>query len=76
MNGGYDSPVGITSVEDLQGINYNPGAYDGFHKAHPTMPLYGSETASAVSTRGIYTTDRSSAGRYQGDRVKGLRQRL
>ena len=54
MNGGYDSPVGITSVEDLQGINYNPGAYDGFHQAHPNMPLYGSETSSEVGTRGVY----------------------
>lgn len=57
MNGGYDSPVGISSVEDLQGINYNPWGYDGFHKAHPTQPLYGSETGSTVSTRGIYAND-------------------
>ncbi len=57
MNGGYDSAVGITSVEDLQGINYNPGAYDWFHKAHPAMALYGSETGSAVSTRGQYAND-------------------
>jgi beta-galactosidase len=70
MNGGYDSAVGITSVEDLQGINYNPGAYDGFHKAHPTMPLYGSETASTVSTRGVYTTTKFG-GRYEGEESKG-----
>jgi beta-galactosidase len=55
MNGGYDSPVGITSVEDVQGVNYNPGAYAPFHQAHPQMPLFGSETASTVSTRGVYT---------------------
>ena len=62
MNAGYGSPVGITSVEDLQGINYNPGAYDGFHKAHPTMPLFGSETASTVSTRGVYSWDKFTTG--------------
>ncbi len=35
MSGGYDSLKGISGVEDLQGVNYNPGAYDWFHKAHP-----------------------------------------
>ena len=70
MNGGYDSAVGISSVEDLQGINYNPGAYDRFHQAHPTMPLYGSETASQVSTRGVYTSDKFD--RYYGDQTKGF----
>ena len=68
MNGGYDSLVGISSVEDLQGINYNPGAYDRFHKAHPTQPLYGSETASAVSARGVY--DWKPFDRYFGDQEK------
>ncbi len=67
MNGGYDSAVGITSVEDMQGINYNPGAYDGFHKAHPAMPLYGSETGSTVSARGIYTSEHWD--RYYGDQA-------
>jgi beta-galactosidase len=56
MNGGWGS--GITFVEDLQGINYAPGAYAGFHEKFPDMPLYGSETASAVSTRGEYVNDR------------------
>ena len=69
MNGGYDSAVGITSVEDLQGINYNSGGYDGFHKAHPTMPLYGSETSSEVGTRGIYAT--TQFDHYQGEPSKG-----
>lgn len=55
MNGGWGH--GITFVEDLQGINYSPGSYDDFHRNFPTMPLYGSETASTVSTRGIYAND-------------------
>ena len=55
MNGGWGQ--GITNVEDLQGINYSPGAYDGFHRGHPDMPLYGSETASEVGTRGEYVND-------------------
>ncbi len=55
MNGGWGS--GISNVQDLQGANYNPGGYDGFHKQFPKMPFYGSETASAVSTRGEYVND-------------------
>ena len=70
MNGGYESAVGITSVEDLQGINYNSGGYDGFHKAHPTMPLYGSETSSEVGTRGVYTATKFD--NYQGDPARGF----
>lgn len=73
MNGGYDTLNGISGVEDLQGINYNPGAYDGFHRAHPTIPLYGSETASQVSTRGIYGPDTFKIDNitYLGDQAKG-----
>ncbi len=56
MNGGWG--LGFSRVEDLQGCNYNPGGYDRFHETHPNMPMYGSETASAVSTRGIYANDR------------------
>jgi beta-galactosidase len=31
---------------------------DGFHKQHPEKPIYGSETASTIATRGIYQTDK------------------
>ncbi|HWD39373.1 MAG TPA: beta-galactosidase GalA [Fimbriimonas sp.] len=55
MNFGWGH--GITLVEDLQGINYSPSAYDDFHKKFPKMPMYGSETMSTVSTRGIYEND-------------------
>jgi len=48
---------GISTVEDLQGVNYHPQVYNQFHLAHPNMPLFGSETSSAVGTRGIYATD-------------------
>lgn len=72
MNGGYDSPVGISSVEDVQGINYNPGGYAGFHSSHPNMPLFGSETASTVATRGIYSLDTFHTDKdYTGVQPKG-----
>src|SRR6185369_6694594 len=32
--------------------------YVKYHLAHPEKPLFGSETASTVSTRGIYETDK------------------
>lgn len=55
MNGGWGE--GISLVEDLQGCNYNPGGYDDYHKRFPEQPVYGSETASEVGTRGEYVND-------------------
>jgi len=42
---------------DVMGFNYNLKVHDDWHKAHPKKPSVGSETASTVSTRGIYSTD-------------------
>jgi beta-galactosidase len=42
---------------DVMGFNYNLGVIDDWHKAHPKKPSVGSETASTVCTRGIYSTD-------------------
>src|SRR5439155_2840070 len=42
----------------LQGINYGIEEYDRFHRSFPKLPVFGSETASTVSTRGIYANDR------------------
>jgi beta-galactosidase len=43
---------------DVMGFNYNLKVHDDYHKAHPKQPSVGSETASTVSTRGIYITDK------------------
>ena len=43
---------------DVMGFNYNLAAHDPWHKTHPKKPSVGSETASTVSTRGIYSTDK------------------
>jgi beta-galactosidase len=43
---------------DVMGFNYNLKVHDDWHKNHPKTPSVGSETASTVSTRGIYSTDR------------------
>ena len=39
---------------DLYGFNYKPHLYASFRDSHPGKPLYGSETASCISTRGYY----------------------
>ncbi len=54
-NFGYDR--GIVDVTDLFGFNYNIGAYESVRRRLPNTRLFGSETASAVSTRGIYEND-------------------
>jgi beta-galactosidase len=43
---------------DVMGFNYNLKVHDAWHKNHPKTPSVGSETASTVSTRGIYSTDK------------------
>jgi beta-galactosidase len=43
---------------DVMGFNYNLKVPDEWHKAHPKKPSVGTETASTVSTRGIYSTDK------------------
>lgn len=39
---------------DFFGWNYKWYAYARFHQVHPSIPLFGSETASTVSSRGEY----------------------
>lgn len=51
----------INDMLDLVGFNYaNGGTYDSYHSAHPASILFGSETSSAVRTRGVYHTPTAS----------------
>jgi beta-galactosidase len=52
-----DNKQGVSEALDIIGFNYNLQFPDAFHQTHPTKALFGSETASAVSTRGDYETD-------------------
>ena len=45
---------GFQKSVDAFGYNYKPGLYERFHRENPGIPLYGSETASTISTRGEY----------------------
>jgi len=45
---------GFAETVDVFGYNYKPHLYQKFREAYPHHPLYGSETASTVSSRGEY----------------------
>jgi beta-galactosidase len=49
---------GVSEAFDIIGFNYNLKYPDDFHKKNPKRPVYGSETASSLSTRGVYSTDK------------------
>eukprot|EP01012_Entosiphon_sulcatum_P044925 TRINITY_DN597_c0_g2_i1.p1 TRINITY_DN597_c0_g2~~TRINITY_DN597_c0_g2_i1.p1 ORF type:complete len:1020 (+),score=207.47 TRINITY_DN597_c0_g2_i1:110-3169(+) len=48
-------------VLDVQGINYNYGEIDQYHKMYPEKPMISSETASCTCARGIYYTNDTAA---------------
>lgn len=63
-NGGYEHVQianQLTEVGGASGTNYSGGAsYDNLHRLYPKWNLYGSETASSVNSRGVYTTKRNN----------------
>ena len=63
-----DNRQGVSNAVDLVGFNYHLDFPDAFHKDNPKRPIFGSETSSAVSTRGEYTTDwqRNVVDSYHG----------
>ncbi len=62
---------GLSDALDIIGFNYNLKYPDDYHKKNPKRPLYGSETASAIATRGMYSTDklRNTVSAYDIDPV-------
>jgi beta-galactosidase len=55
VNGPWSEGVALSL--DVVGFNYHLEAIDPYHAGHSRRPLVGSETASTVATRGIYSTD-------------------
>ena len=51
VQAGYN---GFQDCVDVFGYNYKPMEYAKFRSTHPTKPLFGSETASCISSRGEY----------------------
>jgi beta-galactosidase len=68
-----DNEKGVSDAFDIIGFNYGLNRPDGYHKEHPKRPIYGSETSSAISTRGAYKTDplRNLVNDYNGVVVWG-----
>ena len=63
-----DNKKGVSDPLDIIGFNYHTEFPDDFHKANPKRPIYGSETSSAVATRGSYASDplRNLVSSYDG----------
>jgi beta-galactosidase len=63
-----DNEQGVSDPLDIIGFNYNLKLPDEFHRKHPTRPVFGSETSSAISTRGEYESDsrRNTVNSYDG----------
>lgn len=51
---GNENAQKCSDVVKLAGYNYSEYLYDEHHKKYPDWVIYGSETASAVRSRGIY----------------------
>ncbi len=58
MNAGYLAKFGDANVEDIIGANYSTDKYHAIHKAHPTKPMFGSESANFKTARGEYAKNR------------------
>lgn len=68
-NNMYDATAReVANVLDVQGVNY--GTYN-YHKTYPNWCLYGSETTSALSSRGVYARDDDGyqCSSYDDDKV-------
>ena len=66
-----DTPA--VGLEDVVGINYAPDRYDSIHTAHPTWKMFGSETSSALRSRGVYNGSNNQCSSYD-DQAAGWGQ--
>jgi beta-galactosidase len=57
LNGGHGHSM--SAALDLEGFNYGPWEYPSYHAKHPHQPIFASETASTLTTRGEYANDKS-----------------
>ena len=52
-----DNTMGDSLALDIIGFNYDLRNPENYHSKNPSKAIFGSETASAFSTRGVYFTD-------------------
>ncbi len=72
VTNGMDNPVAVTSnnfaaLLDVAGFNYRPHLYHENYKKLPQQIILGSETASTISSRGVYKfpVERKSMAKYK-----------
>ena len=63
-----DNRKGPSDAFDVIGFNYNLKWPEAYHKDFPKRAIYGSETSSAIATRGVYASDplRNTVNSYDG----------
>ncbi len=78
VTNGMDNPLavmhnGMAALLDVPGFNYRPHLYDSAHRVLPQGYILGSETASTVSSRGVYKfpVERKSMARYDDHQASG-----
>ncbi len=54
---------------DVPGFNYQPMSYEKIQREHPAWVIVGSETASCVSSRGVYHLPVEAYARHQSKQV-------
>jgi len=59
VNANAYGDFGIFSALDVKGFNYHYQSMDAYHAAFPAANILGTEQASSIGTRGIYTNDAS-----------------
>jgi len=57
VNSGTYEDAGVFPVLDIKGFNYHFESMDAYHAAYPEAYVLGTEQASTIGTRGIYTND-------------------
>lgn len=56
------NPAGLAEADGIVGFNYmDANRYKDVHREHPDWKLYGSETASATNSRGVYTNKNNNS---------------
>ena len=65
---GGDNAQRCADILKIAGYNYSENLYDQHHAEHPDWCIYGSETSSVVSSRGIYHFPLSKAILCEDDR--------
>ncbi|MGQ1911509.1 beta-galactosidase GalB [Marinifilum sp. RC60d5] len=52
----YSNPYKFNFAQqtDIAGVNYKPTKYSEIRETYPELPIYGSETSSCTSSRGVY----------------------